>query len=132
MIQLQVLTGAEAGKRIVASTFPFKAGRNSGNSLVLSEPGVFAEHFAISMSEEGFILQRAPEAVVTINSAPSDGGLLRNGDVIGCGLAKVQFWLGVLPQRGLRLREMASWAMVFGMGVLQFYLLIRLLEMARS
>jgi hypothetical protein len=131
MIQLQVLLGAEAGKRVTANKLPFKTGRNSENSLVLTDPGVFAEHFSITMTAEGFTLQPGPEAVVTINSAPSAGGLLRNGDVIGCGLAKLQFWLAPLPQRGLKLRELTSWAFVAGVGGLQIYLLWWLLEMAR-
>ena len=86
--------------------------------------------FEMSLSE-GFVLQPASEAVITINSAPSEGGLLRNGDVIGCGLAQLQFWLAALPQRGLRLRETATWALVIGAGALQVYFFWRLLEMAR-
>jgi hypothetical protein len=132
MIQLQVLSGAEAGKRVVADRFPFKVGRSSGNSLVLSDPGVFAEHFEITMTGDGFRLGVKPEAVVTINEEASAGGVLKNGDLIGCGLARVQFWLGELPQHGLKVREMAAWALVALVVGAQVYLLARLLEMARS
>ena len=131
MIQLQVLTGTEAGKRFTAKEFPLKTGRHSGNSLVLSDPGVFAEHFTITMTPEGFVLQAAPDAVVTINSTPIEGGVLRNGDVIGCGLAKLQFWLASMPQRGLKARETTTWALVMVIGAVQAYLLWLLLEMAR-
>jgi hypothetical protein len=132
MIQLHVLTGGEAGKRVVAKKFPFKVGRHSGNSLVLSDPGVFAEHFEIDLTSEGFALSSNSDAVVTINSNPGSASLLRNGDVIGCGLAKLQFWLAELPQRGLKVREMATWALIALVAGGQVYLLVRLLEIARS
>src|SRR5215204_1659454 len=112
MVQLHVLTGAEAGKTVVARTFPFTVGRNSGNSLILSDPGGFAEHFEVHFSDEGFSLVPYTNAVVTLNAASTEGAVLRNGDVIGCGLAKIQFWLGQLPQRGLRPRELATWALI--------------------
>jgi hypothetical protein len=132
MIQLHVLTGAEAGKRLVAKKFPFKVGRHSGNSLVLSDPGVFADHFEISLSEEGFALTANGDAVVTVNSNPENATLLRNGDLIGCGLAKLQFWLAELPQQGLKARELVTWGLIALVAGLQVYLLARLLELARS
>jgi hypothetical protein len=127
MIQLHVLTGAEAGRRAVAKNFPFTVGRSSGNSLVLTDPGVFAEHFEVGFTDEGFSLSPHADAVVTVNSAPTQGGILRNGDVIGCGLAKIQFWLAELPQRGLKTRELATWGLVAAVALLQIYLLWRLL-----
>jgi hypothetical protein len=132
MVQLHVLTGAEAGKTVVARTFPFKVGRDSGNSLVLSDPGVFAEHFEVRFSEEGFSLAPHGDAVVTLNAAPIGEEILRNGDVIGCGLAKIQFWLGQLPQRGLRAREMATWGLIALVAGVQVFVLIWLLGLAGS
>lgn len=127
MVQLHVLTGAEAGRTVIARKFPFKVGRDSGNSLVLSDPGVFAEHFEVCFSEEGFFLSPRENAVVTLNAAGVTGELLRNGDVIGCGLAKIQFWLGQLPQRGLRTRELFTWALIALVAGAQVYVLIWLL-----
>jgi hypothetical protein len=131
VIQLQVLSGSSLGKRVAAERFPFSVGRNSVNSLVLTDPGIFDQHFAISFSNDGFLLGPAADAVITLNGAPSNGGVLRNGDVIGAGLARVQFWLGALPQRGLKFREVATWTLVFAVGICQIYLLVRLLAMAR-
>jgi hypothetical protein len=132
MVQLHVLTGAEAGKTVVARTFPFKVGRNSGNSLILSDPGVFAEHFEVRFSDDGFSLAPYANAVVTLNAASTEGAILRNGDVIGCGLAKVQFWLAQLPQGGLRARELVSWALIALVAAAQIYILIWLLGIGRS
>jgi hypothetical protein len=131
MIQLVILSGSEAGKRIVGEKFPVKVGRASTNTLTLPDPGVFAEHFEISFRPEGFLLSPRPEAVITINGEPATGGILRNGDIIGAGLAKVQFWLGALPQRGLRARELFTWALLAGVAALQIYLFVRLLAIAR-
>lgn len=131
MIHLQILSGASLGERKVAERFPFLVGRGPANSLVLNDPGVFDQHFEIVFSNDGFVLKPKGEAVVALNGARTDGGILHNGDVIGAGLAKIQFWLGALPQRGLKLREVMTWGLVFAVGIFQIYLLARLLDMAR-
>jgi hypothetical protein len=131
VIQLIVLSGASLGKSHTAERFPFWVGRNPSCALCLNDLGVFEQHFEIQFSGEGFSLIPKADAVLTLNGQPSKGGLLRNGDVIGAGLAKIQFWLGALPQRGLKLREIGTWTLVFAVGILQLYLLSRLLAMAR-
>jgi pSer/pThr/pTyr-binding forkhead associated (FHA) protein len=131
MVQLGVLTGSSAGLRKEFRSFPIAVGRARQNELVLSDPGVFEVHFQIQSTPEGFWIAAAPEAVTTVNDSRVDKGLLRNGDVIGAGYAKIQFWLGALQQRGLRLRESAAWLLVALTAAAQVYLLLRLLEMAR-
>jgi len=131
MVQLVVLAGCEAGKTAVVNRFPFRVGRGPANLLVLSDPGVFTDHFQVAFTSEGFLLSVQSEATLTLNGAASMGGILRNGDIIGAGLAKIQFWLGELPQRGLKAREFFTWFLLAAVLGLQFYCFARLLEIAR-
>ena len=129
MIQLHVLSGASAGQRHELKKFPISVGRSPGCSLVLADPGVFDKHFEIQFSPEGYTLQASPHAVVTINDARSENALLRNGDIISAGYPRLQFWLGAMTQRGLRVRETFSWLLVVAVTVAQLYLFWRLLTM---
>jgi hypothetical protein len=131
VIFLHVLTGARAGTRIEAKDFPVTVGRSADNSVPLPEPGVFDQHFEIRFGAEGFSLVPKPPATISVNNAPNDGGLLRNGDVIGAGYAKIQFWLGPLAQRSLKPREFGTWLLIAAVAAAQIYLVTRLLEMAR-
>jgi pSer/pThr/pTyr-binding forkhead associated (FHA) protein len=131
MIQLHVLTGAAAGQRYEANRFPVSVGRTSGCSLVLQDAGVFEKHFEIQFTPEGFELRAGPHAVVTVNGDRAEQTLLRNGDVIAAGFPKIQFWLGAMAQRGLRVRETLTWLLVAGVAAAQIYLLTRLLAIAR-
>ncbi|MGH8023045.1 MAG: hypothetical protein ACRED1_05670, partial [Limisphaerales bacterium] len=62
--------------------------------------------------EEGFRLATAPEAIATVNSSPAGEAVLRNGDIITLGSAKLQFWIAPARQRGLRLRENSVWGLL--------------------
>lgn len=113
MIQLHVLSGKKAGSRVAASRFPFRIGRASQNDLPLDDDGVWDEHIALEFCrKEGFRLAAAPEAIATVNSKPAGDALLRNGDIITLGSAKVQFWIAPARQRGLSLRENFVWALL--------------------
>jgi len=92
---------------------------------------VFEKHVEIDFTSEGFTLKASPHAVVTVNGDRIEQAVLRNGDVIGAGFPRIQFWLGTMAQRGLRLRETATWLLVVGVACAQAYLLSRLLAMAR-
>ena len=99
--------------------------------MALADPGVFDKHFEIQFSPEGFTLQASPHAVVTVNDARTESALLRNGDIISAGYAKIQFWLGAMTQRGLRVREGFVWIVIIAVAVAQVWALWRLLGMAR-
>lgn len=131
MIQLDVLSGNSAGVRKAFKTFPVSIGRSSESALCLSDPGMFDLHCQIDATPEGFVLIPAADAVTTLNGVPGERTTLRNGDVIGAGLAKIQFGLGTLEQRGLRARELLAWFLVAAIAGIQIYLFARLLEMAR-
>ena len=132
MIQLQVIAGASAGQRFEASKFPISVGRDASCAVALSDPGVFSRHFEIHFTADGFSLIPVGDAVTTLNGSRVEGGFLRNGDEITAGYAKLQFWLGALPQRGLKLREALTWLLVAAVACAQVYLLYRLLALTRS
>ena len=113
MIQLHVLSGKQAGSRVAASRFPFRIGRDPKNDLPLDDDGVWDRHVVLEFQKkEGFRLAAAPEAIAAVNSKPAGDALLRNGDVITLGSAKLQFWIAPAGQRGLRLRENLVWTLL--------------------
>ena len=66
-----------------------------------------------------------------VNDARCQTALLRNGDTIIAGYPKIQFWLGAMKQRGLRVRETFAWLMIAGIVATQIYLLLRLISLTR-
>ncbi|MGH7941519.1 MAG: hypothetical protein ACREFR_10665, partial [Limisphaerales bacterium] len=72
---------------------------------------------------EGFRLAAAPEAIAAINNKPAGEAILRNGDIITLGSAKVQFWIAPATQRGLRPREYCVWALLLLVAVSELVLL---------
>jgi hypothetical protein len=70
----------------------------------------------------------APNALVAVNGGPFQNQILRNGDTITLGSAKIQFWLAVARQRGLRFREFFVWALVAAVTAAQIVLIYRLLQ----
>lgn len=113
MIQLQVLSGRKAGSRAMASRFPFHIGRTASNDLPLDDDGVWDQHLALEFKpRDGFYLATAANAIAAVNGKPVENTILRNGDIITVGSAKIQFWLAPAPQYRLRLRENLVWALL--------------------
>lgn len=100
-----------AGQTILARRFPFQVGRAPGLDLTMEEPGVWDRHFAIHFEPgDGFIATPQGEALMTINGEPAkEKRRLHNGDSIGIGGARLQFWLAETCQSGFRLREILVW-----------------------
>lgn len=110
MVQLSILSGKQAGSQWVARRFPVRIGRSAEADLRLDEAGVWDQHAQIRLkSREGFELRAENDALVSVNGEPFRSGLLRNGDRIELGAAKLQFWLAESRQRGLGSREMLTW-----------------------
>jgi len=129
MIQLHILSGKKAGSLAVASHFPFRIGRASENDLSLEDAGIWEQHVTLEFrKKEGFHLATAANALAAVNDKPVENILLRNGDVITLGSAKIQFWLAAAPQRGLRLRENFIWALLMLITAGQFFLLYFLMH----
>jgi pSer/pThr/pTyr-binding forkhead associated (FHA) protein len=129
MIELHILTGTKAGSQPVVRRFPFRIGRARGNDLQLTDDGTWDRHLTLEFyRHEGIKLAVAHNALVMVNNQSVQTALLRNGDIITLGSAKLQFWLVAARQRGLWLREKLVWALLTGVVLCQFvliYLLIR-------
>lgn len=128
MLQLQILSGKQAGHLWEARRFPVRVGRAAESDLCLEEDGVWAEHFQLSSAvETGFTLTAYPGALVTVNRMPIQTVVLKNGDLITAGAVKLSFRLSVTRQRSLRAREWFVWAMIIGLSLGQLGLLVWLL-----
>jgi hypothetical protein len=124
MIQLNILSGKQAGTHKVARHFPFSVGRAAGNELQLQDDGVWDQHLGIGFEPRlGFNLITAPNALVTVNGEPAQTLILRNGDIISVGSVKLQFWLAAARQGGLRARESFVWTLLALITLGQFVLL---------
>lgn len=129
MIQLQILSGQQAGVFWNARRFPVHVGRAGGNDLQLADDGVWDEHFELALNRaEGFLLSAHPGAIVMVNQAPVQTTRLRNGDLITAGSAKLCFRLAETRQRGLRLREWFVWSLIIGVCLGQIALIYWLLQ----
>ncbi len=129
MIELHILAGKKAGSQSVVRRFPFRIGRASGNDLQLNDDGTWDQHLTLEFHRrEGFKLAAAQNALVMINNQPVQVALLRNGDIITLGSAKLQFWLAAARQRGLWLRERFVWVLLAAVVLGQFVLIYRLIR----
>jgi pSer/pThr/pTyr-binding forkhead associated (FHA) protein len=110
MVQLQILSGRQAGTNSVARRFPFCIGRAASADLCLEEDGIWDQHLELNLiTPEGFVLSAQPNALATVNGQRVEQTLLRNGDLIEIGSLKMRFWLSATRQIGLRFREWLTW-----------------------
>ena len=115
MIQLQILTGKQAGLEWQARHFPVRIGRASTNHLTLDDQGIWERHLEIVLqSREGFLLNTQPDALTSVNRQPVREAFLRNGDLIQIGSVQIRFWLVRARQYSLRFREAITW-LAFGL-----------------
>jgi pSer/pThr/pTyr-binding forkhead associated (FHA) protein len=113
MVQLKILSGKKAGGIYVARRFPVRLGRSPAADLRLEDDGIWDQHLQIEFAPgEGFLLRASPDAMVTLNGQPVEQQLLRNGNEIGMGAVKLQFWLAPAPQLGLGFREWLTWSAI--------------------
>lgn len=127
MIQLHILSGRQADGDIVVRCFPFVIGRGTAH-LPLDDGGVWERHLQIDFQRgEGFTFASNPDASVMINGEPAIAGLLRNGDLIELGSARLRVWLTRAEQRSLSWREALIWSALLSLfgaqGVLIWWLL---------
>lgn len=130
MIQLQILSGRQAGARWVARRFPVRVGRDAANDLQLEEDGIWDRHFELRCDPAaGILLALQPDALLTINhGAAENPHRLRNGDSIELGSVRLRFWLGDPVLRGTRLREWFIWTLIVGICLSQVALIYWLLN----
>jgi pSer/pThr/pTyr-binding forkhead associated (FHA) protein len=129
MVQFNILSGKKAGAQSAARHFPFRIGRASANDLQLDDNGIWDQHLTLEFDrQKGFTLAVAPDALATINGGPVQTAILRNGDVITLGSARLQFWLTAARQRDLRLREAFVWTLLAAVTAAQFALIYWLIR----
>jgi len=124
MIQLNILSGKKAGAQSAARRFPFCIGRAAENELQLVDDGVWHKHLTLEFNRQnGFTLATAPNALTTVNGEPVQTAVLKNGDIINVGSAKLQFWLAAASQRSLSPREAFVWMLLMAVTAAQFALI---------
>jgi pSer/pThr/pTyr-binding forkhead associated (FHA) protein len=129
MIQLQILTGKQAGTDLVARRFPFRIGRTAPADLCLAEDGIWDQHLELNLiAPDGFVLRAQPNALATVNGQRVEQTLLRNGDLIEIGSLKMRFWLSAARQIGLRFREWLTWGSLVLLAIGQVCLVYWLLR----
>lgn len=129
MIQLDILSGKKVGGQTVVRHFPFRVGRAAENDLQLEDDGVWDRHLVLEFQkQEGFHLATSTNALVNVNGESVLNKMLRNGDIITIGSARLQFWLAAARQRSLRSREFFVWALLVLVTFSQFFLIYWLLR----
>ena len=124
MLQLQILSGKQAGFLWDARRFPVRIGRAAGSDLQIEEDGVWDEHLQVELKTgDGFVITAHPGALVSVNQSPVETIRLRNGDIITAGSARIAFRLSQTKQRGLKLREAFIWLTIAGITVAQLVLI---------
>lgn len=131
MVQIKIFSGKKAGDVWSTRHFPVRLGRSAGSDIQLEDPGVWDEHCRITLdSGLAFILETTSDALVSVNSQPAQRALLRNGDIIELGSAKVQFWLSPAQQRTPGIYEVSVWALVAAVTFVQIALVYWLSRVA--
>lgn len=123
MVELQIVSGKQAGTKWSARHFPFTVGRASQSDLKVEEPGVWDKHFEVRLERPNFILKTCDKALITINGAPCDSATLKNGDLIEIGALKMRFGLTVAPQKPLHVRELLTWIALGALCLGQIFLI---------
>ena len=110
MVQLDILSGKQAGTQWVARRFPFQLGRSPQAALVLEEPGVWDRHAEFALRPgEGVMVSATTDASIIVNGQPVRQAILRSGDLLEAGSVKLRFGLAPTRQHSLRLREAITW-----------------------
>ena len=129
MIQLQVISGKQAGSEIVARRFPFVIGRVADAGLRMEDAGVWDRHVEIAYERgKGFIFKVQPNATLLVNHERVESGKLRNGDTLELGSAQVRFWLARSEQKTMRVREALTWTALIALFGAQVWLIYALLH----
>jgi hypothetical protein len=77
---------------------------------------------------EGFTFAAQPDALALVNGERVESGILRNGDLIEVGSARLRFWLARSQQKTLRAREALTWIALFALFAAQIALIYMLLR----
>jgi len=129
MVQLNILSGTKAGTSWGARRFPVRIGRGPASHLQLEDAGVWDHHLDLAMlAGEGFVVIAHDNALISVAGRPVQRTVLRNGDILGIGAVKIQFWLARTRQAGLRFREVLTWTGIAAISLAQVALVYWLLK----
>ena len=125
MDEVNILSGAEAGTVVSLTRFPFSIGRRE-TDLVLATSGVWDSHFTVSQGAgRAFVLVPSPDAPVSVSGQQVTDILpLRNGDLIDCGAARLQFRVSPARQKSLVGRERAVWVLLLATLLAQLWFVL--------
>jgi pSer/pThr/pTyr-binding forkhead associated (FHA) protein len=128
MVQVEVLSGKQAGRTWVARRFPVRIGRSPAADVRLEDEGVWDQHLELRLERgKGFVLRTQGHALASVNGQPVEQATLRNGDVLGLGALQLRFSLAETRQAHLSLREWLTWvaigAITLGQIILIYWLL---------
>ena len=129
MVQLQIISGKQAGLLWEARRFPVRVGRGVEMDLRLEEDGVWDDHFQLDLdAQTGFHLSATPGVIVSVNQTPVQSIRLRNSDIITAGAVQLSFRLSPTQQPSLRLQEWFVWGLVTTVTVTQLVLIFSVLR----
>ncbi len=129
MLLLKVISGKQAGTETVARHFPFLIGRSPKAALRLDDDGVWDDHLQLEVRlDEGAVMFASRDAFTAVNGYPVTEAVLRNGDIIELGAARIQFGLSPTRKSSLKLRESLTWFLLGSLGFGQVALIYWLLS----
>ena len=129
MVLLQLLNDPASGTEHSARRFPFRIGRAPGSDLRLTAAGVWDHHAELHLHQNReFVLTAKANASMLVNGHPVAQSVLRNGDLIDLGGARLRFSLAPPIPRGLQLREALTWIALGALFVIQVALIYWLLN----
>lgn len=129
MVQLQIISGKQAGLLWEARRFPVRVGRGADMDLRLEEDGVWENHFQMILdADAGFNLVVSPGVLLSVNQVSVQSARLRNSDIITVGAVQISFRLSPTRQRSLRLREWVVWVLLLAVTVTQLVLIFSILR----
>ena len=129
MVQLQIISGKQAGLLWEARRFPVRVGRRADMDLRIEDDGVWDAHFQLNLDQQtGFHIAAQPGVLLAVNQNPVQSVRLRNSDVVTAGAVQISFRLSPTRQKSLRLREWSVWALLLAITAGQLALILAVLR----
>jgi hypothetical protein len=118
MIELTVLSGPQYGRRIEAASLPCRFGKSAALACQFSGPGVWDEHFEVTVQASGQIVVLVlGDARVWVDSTPVREVNVRDGLILEAGGTRVRLGIQPAGHGSLLVREALFWVL-FGLLVL--------------
>ena len=111
MIEIAVLdSSSNPSSSFLLHRFPAIIGHCVNADVALTAPGVWERHAEIHLDHaQGFRITTCGDALTGVNGTPCKQAVLKNGDRLEVGGARLRFWLRSASQRKFRAREIATW-----------------------